>query len=67
MNDMVASQLMVRYRHKNGTIVSVMCVFSVCYEFIVNCATALSTDEMSYKQVGGHSAAMSRIVQSRKE
>ncbi|KAF9959407.1 hypothetical protein BGZ70_008861 [Mortierella alpina] len=66
-NDMVASQLMVRYRHKNGSIVSVMCVFSVCYEFIVNCATALSADGMSCKQVGGHSAAMSRMVQTRKE
>lgn len=49
LNDMVASQATLRYRHKDGYPVVVLCVFSVCYEFIVNCVTVLETDETSCK------------------
>ncbi|KAF9927507.1 hypothetical protein BGZ67_007452 [Mortierella alpina] len=50
LNDMVASQATLRYRHKDGSPVVVLCVFSVCYEFIVNCVTVLETDETSCKR-----------------
>ncbi|KAF9955360.1 hypothetical protein BGZ72_003812 [Mortierella alpina] len=69
LNDMVASQATIRYRHKDGSSVTVLCVFSVCYEFTVNCVTVLEMDETSFKVQSAHSAAMMRLAyaQSRQE
>ncbi|KAG0252327.1 hypothetical protein BG011_007033 [Mortierella polycephala] len=36
VNDMVASQLVSRIRHKDGTMLPIISVFSVCYEFLIN-------------------------------
>ncbi|KAF9273133.1 hypothetical protein BGZ68_001773 [Mortierella alpina] len=44
LNDMVATQVTVRYRHKDGSAVPVLCIFSVCYEYIVTCITVLEMD-----------------------
>ncbi|KAF9572150.1 hypothetical protein EC968_010236 [Mortierella alpina] len=35
LNDMVASQIVVRFKHKHGGSVVLNAVFSICYEFIV--------------------------------
>ncbi|KAF9938266.1 hypothetical protein BGZ67_000352 [Mortierella alpina] len=67
LNDMVASQALVRYRHKDGTILPVLGIFSVCYEFMVLCAILLDSDFTTFKTRKVHSAAMTRIVQSKQE
>ncbi|KAF9955990.1 hypothetical protein BGZ70_010061 [Mortierella alpina] len=67
LNDMVASQALVRYRHKNGSAVPVLAIFSVCYEFLVVCLTVLDSDFTTFKARQVHSAAMTRIVQSKQE
>ncbi|KAG0208454.1 hypothetical protein BGX28_000592 [Mortierella sp. GBA30] len=63
-NDMVASQIIVRYRHKDGRPVTTLIVFSFCYEFIVNCATVLDVDDKSF---WNHSTAMTRIVEPKEQ
>ncbi|KAG0267582.1 hypothetical protein BGZ95_002816 [Linnemannia exigua] len=39
LNDMVATQVVVRFRAKDGTYVANTSFFSLCYDFIVNCTT----------------------------
>jgi len=41
INDLVASQIVVRYRAKDGRPVPCLCVISLCYDFLVNSATVL--------------------------
>ncbi len=41
LNDMVASQALARYRHKDGHSVPVLVIGSVCHEFIVGCIIPL--------------------------
>jgi hypothetical protein len=41
INDMVASQLIIRYKAKDGRPVHCLCVTSLCYDFAVNSATVL--------------------------
>ncbi|KAF9572998.1 hypothetical protein EC968_009126 [Mortierella alpina] len=67
LNDMVASQALLRYRHKDGSTVPVLSIFSVCHEFIVLCVTVLDSDSTTFKTRQVHSAAMTRIVQSKQE
>ncbi|KAF9987435.1 hypothetical protein BGZ75_000592 [Mortierella antarctica] len=67
LNDMVATQVTVRYRHKDGSAVPILCIFSVCYEYIVTCMTVLQMDGTPFKTRNAHSIAMTRIVQSRQE
>lgn len=40
-NDLVASQLVLRYVGKDGRIVPCIAVFGLCYDFIFNCSTLL--------------------------
>ncbi|KAF9938398.1 hypothetical protein BGZ67_000240, partial [Mortierella alpina] len=44
LNDMVATQVTARYRHKDGSALPVLIIFSVCYEFIVACIVFLDPD-----------------------
>ncbi|CAO3573035.1 unnamed protein product [Mortierella alpina] len=67
LNDMVATQVTVRYRHKDGSAVPVLCIFSVCYEYIVTCITVLEMDGTPFQPRNAHSIAMTRIVQSKQE
>ncbi|KAF9959404.1 hypothetical protein BGZ70_008858 [Mortierella alpina] len=67
LNDMVASQATLRYRHKDGSPVPMLVIFSVCYEFIVACLLVLDPDGTPFKSSLVHSVAMARIVQSKQE
>ncbi|KAF9391328.1 hypothetical protein CPC16_004439 [Podila verticillata] len=66
MNDLVASQIVVRFICKDGRPVACVSNFSLCYDYIVNC-TALVDTSASYKQIRAHSAVMIRMVGSRQE
>lgn len=44
LNDMVATQATARYRHKDGSTVPILAIFSVCYEFMVACISPLDPD-----------------------
>ncbi|KAF9905654.1 hypothetical protein EC991_001484 [Linnemannia zychae] len=39
LNDMVATQIVLRFRAKDGSYVANTSFFSLCYDFIVNCTT----------------------------
>ncbi|KAI8357482.1 hypothetical protein B0O80DRAFT_289535 [Mortierella sp. GBAus27b] len=67
INDLVATQLVCRYKRKDGSYVHTLAVFSVCYDFIVNCATLLDQSASAYVQLRAHSTVMTRMVGSRKE
>ncbi|KAK3825184.1 MAG: hypothetical protein J3Q66DRAFT_327174 [Benniella sp.] len=67
INDLVASQIVLRYKSKDGRPVHCLCVFSLCYDFIVNCATLLDPGAEAYVQLRAHSSAMTRMVGSKKE
>ncbi|KAF9572148.1 hypothetical protein EC968_010234 [Mortierella alpina] len=67
LNDMVASQATVRYRHKDGYPVHMLCIFSICYEFIAACMVLLDPDGTPFKTRLVHSAAMTHIVRSKQE
>ncbi|KAF9578025.1 hypothetical protein BGW38_006408 [Lunasporangiospora selenospora] len=55
-NDLVASQVVVRYKTKDGGVMPAVCVFSVCYDYIVNCSTMIkSTDPNSEKAINAPS------------
>jgi len=54
-NDLVASQIVVRYKGKDGRPVPCACVFSLCYDFIVNCATLLDPSAEACKTDNGSS------------
>lgn len=43
MSDLVASQMVVRYKTKDGRPVHSVSVFSLCYDFVVNSVTALDS------------------------
>ncbi|KAG0252329.1 hypothetical protein BG011_007035 [Mortierella polycephala] len=68
INDLVATQLVCRYRHKDGkTLVPAVAVFSACYEFIVNCSSVIDFESGAFKQTKAHSAAMVRMVNDKNE
>ncbi|KAF9955355.1 hypothetical protein BGZ72_003807 [Mortierella alpina] len=67
LNDLVATQIVVRFRHKYGGSVVLNAVFSICYEFIVVCCTVMDANESTYRQIRSHSAAMTRIVESKQK
>ncbi|KAF9084931.1 hypothetical protein BGX23_010103 [Mortierella sp. AD031] len=65
-NDMVATQVVLRFRHKNGSYVATTSLFSLCYDFIVNCTTIVDPPSQ-FQQMLLHSAAMTRLAGSRRE
>ncbi|KAG0325124.1 hypothetical protein BGZ99_001034 [Dissophora globulifera] len=67
LNDLVASQITVRYRGKDGRLVSCVSVLSICYDYFVCCTTVVHANPGAYKQLRSHSTVMARLVGSRKE
>ncbi|GJJ70723.1 hypothetical protein EMPS_03073 [Entomortierella parvispora] len=67
LNDLVASQIVLRFMTKEGTYVTCLCIFSLCYDFILNCCQVIDREDGAYKQIRAHSAAMTRLAGSRKE
>ncbi|KAI8357485.1 hypothetical protein B0O80DRAFT_496244 [Mortierella sp. GBAus27b] len=67
MNDLVATQVVVRYKCKDGRSIHFSSLFSLCYDFIVHCATMLDPGAEAYVQLRAHSSAMTRLVGSKKE
>ncbi|KAG0273548.1 hypothetical protein BGZ95_010637, partial [Linnemannia exigua] len=65
LNDMVGTQIVVRFKHKDGSFVPCMVIFSVCYDYIVTCSTVIDTAQEAFRKVYTHSAAMTSIVGSR--
>ncbi|KAK3825283.1 MAG: hypothetical protein J3Q66DRAFT_327392 [Benniella sp.] len=66
-NDLVASQIVLRYIGKDGRLIPCVAVFGLCYDFIFNCSTLVDPNALAYKQLRAHSAAMTRLVGSRKK
>ncbi|KAG0302950.1 hypothetical protein BGZ98_007104 [Dissophora globulifera] len=67
LNDLVASQITVRYKAKDGHYVPCVVVYSLCYDFFVSCATVVHSDPNTYRQLRSHSTAMTQLVGSKKE
>ncbi|KAF9360597.1 hypothetical protein BGX34_007685, partial [Mortierella sp. NVP85] len=67
INDLVASQIVVRYKAKDGRPVHCLCVVSLCYDFAVNSVTILDEAAEAYLQQREHSPVMTRRVGSKKE
>ncbi|KAI1306271.1 hypothetical protein EDD11_004825 [Mortierella claussenii] len=67
MNDFVASQIIVRFKAKDGRPVPCVSVFSLCYDFILNCCSVVDPNEKAYGLLRAHSQAMTRLVGPRKE
>ncbi|KAK3825269.1 MAG: hypothetical protein J3Q66DRAFT_327371 [Benniella sp.] len=67
INDMVASQLIVRYKAKDGQPVPCLCVISLCYDFLVNGVTVLDHTAEAYLKLRTHSSVMTSRVGSKKE
>ncbi|KAK3825268.1 MAG: hypothetical protein J3Q66DRAFT_384514 [Benniella sp.] len=67
INDLVASQIVVRYRGKDGRPVPCVCVISLCYDFLVNSATVLDQTAEAYLKRRAHSSLMTSRVGSKKE
>ncbi|KAF9938395.1 hypothetical protein BGZ67_000237 [Mortierella alpina] len=67
LNDLVATQIVVRFKHKYGGSVVLNAVFSICYEFIVVCCTVMDASESTYRQIRSHSAAMTRLVEPKQK
>ncbi|KAF9907375.1 hypothetical protein EC991_011024 [Linnemannia zychae] len=65
LNDMVGTQIVVRFKHKDGSYVPCMVIFSVCFDYIVTCSTVIDTAQEAFRKVYTHSAAMTSIVGSR--
>ncbi|KAI8357486.1 hypothetical protein B0O80DRAFT_496245 [Mortierella sp. GBAus27b] len=66
-NDLVASQIVVRYKAKDGQPVHCVSVISMCYDFVINSTTMLDTGGEAYLQRRVHSSAVNRRVGSKKE
>ncbi|KAG0051408.1 hypothetical protein BGZ83_003794 [Gryganskiella cystojenkinii] len=67
LNDLVASQIVLRYQTKSGGYIACLSIFSLCYDFILNCSTVVDPEDGVYRQIRAHSAAMTRLVGSRKQ
>ncbi|KAF9100885.1 hypothetical protein BGX29_006164 [Mortierella sp. GBA35] len=65
LNDMVGTQIVIRFKHKDGSYVPCMAIFSVCFDYIVTCSTVIDTAQEAFRKVYTHSAAMTSIVGSR--
>ncbi|KAF9574651.1 hypothetical protein EC968_005881 [Mortierella alpina] len=67
LNEMVGTQVILRFMHKNGTYVPCMVIFSLCYDYIVTCSTVIDQAEGSIRKLSAHSAAMTSLVGSREQ
>ncbi|KAG9072845.1 hypothetical protein KI688_000625 [Linnemannia hyalina] len=41
LNDMIATQIVLRFKAKDGSYVATTSFFSLCYDFIINCTTVV--------------------------
>ncbi|KAF9955356.1 hypothetical protein BGZ72_003808 [Mortierella alpina] len=64
---MAATQMIIRQRRKDGGTELVSVVSSTCYEFIVCCSMILDEDMSTYKMNRSYCAAMTRLVEPRKQ
>ncbi len=64
LNDMVASQVILRYRHKDGSSVPMLVIFSVCHEYLVACLVVLEPDirPCKFTTVLNSSSLLSELV-----
>ncbi|KAI1316595.1 hypothetical protein EDD11_009720 [Mortierella claussenii] len=67
LNEMVGTQLVLRIKHKNGTYVPCMVLFSVCYDYLVSCYTVINKEVENVCKLSAYSAAMSSLVGSKKK
>lgn len=49
LNDLVASQIVLRFRSKQGTYVPCLSIFSLCYDFILNCSQVIDREDGACK------------------
>ncbi|KAF9397244.1 hypothetical protein BGX21_009076 [Mortierella sp. AD011] len=67
MNDLVASQALTKFRHKNGQPVYCLVVFSMCYDMICSCTTMLTPPSDGCHKLRAHSSVMTRMVETKTE
>ncbi|KAF9302146.1 hypothetical protein BGZ74_005741 [Mortierella antarctica] len=67
MNEMVGTQIALRFKAKDGSWVPCMALFSLCYDYIVTCSTVIAQTDGTIRQLTAHSAAMTSLVGSRQE
>jgi len=54
MNEMVGTQLVLRFKAKDGSWVPCMAIFSLCYDYIVTCSTVIAQTDGTSKCVALH-------------
>ncbi|KAF9286380.1 hypothetical protein BGZ68_002951 [Mortierella alpina] len=67
LNEMVGTQVILRFKHKNGSYVPCMVIFSLCYDYIVTCSTVIDQAEGTIRKLSAHSAAMTSLVGSKEQ
>ncbi|KAF9951163.1 hypothetical protein BGZ72_007242 [Mortierella alpina] len=67
LNEMVGTQVILRFKHKNGTFIPCMVIFSLCYDYIVTCSTVIDQAEGTIRKLSAHSAAMTSLVGSKEQ
>ncbi|KAK3825266.1 MAG: hypothetical protein J3Q66DRAFT_396260 [Benniella sp.] len=67
INDMIAGQVFVRYKTKDGHPIPCLGVACLCYDFAINSVTVLDPGVKSYQQRQVHSTLMTRSAVSKKE
>ncbi|KAG0033894.1 hypothetical protein BGZ81_006915 [Podila clonocystis] len=67
MNEMVGTQIVLRFKAKDDSWVPCMVIFSLCYDYIVTCSTVIAQTDGTIRQLTAHSAAMTSLVGSRQE
>ncbi|KAF8977610.1 hypothetical protein BGZ46_007254 [Entomortierella lignicola] len=65
-NDLVATQIVNKLRHKDGHIIPYVHCFSTCYDFIASVSTIIDTSAETLQSFRKHSIAMTRMVNSKK-
>ncbi|KAF9337404.1 hypothetical protein BG006_004839 [Podila minutissima] len=51
MNEMVGTQIALRFKAKDGSWVPCMALFSLCYDYIVTCSTVIAQTDGTSKSV----------------
>ncbi|KAG0204317.1 hypothetical protein BGX28_003712 [Mortierella sp. GBA30] len=61
LNELVGTQVVLRFKHKAGSWIPCMVLFSLCYDYIVTCSTVINATEGTIRKISAHSAAMTKI------
>ncbi|KAI8358107.1 hypothetical protein B0O80DRAFT_274238 [Mortierella sp. GBAus27b] len=67
MNDLIASQMVARFKTKDGPPTLGVAVVSICYDFSVAIVSVLDSGVEAYLERRAHSTTMNRRVGSKKE